>query len=103
MARRAVDRKEDQHGSEVEPLTPLPAAILKSLLFPIVAILASVAFVGCKSKPKVLPPGGLTPEQITKLETNATKAYEQIIKDYPNSPHADEAKQRLQALQSTKK
>ncbi len=75
-----------------------PVFILKKILLLAFAAVLSTSAVACQKKPPVLAPGQLTEEQKTKLRANAVKAYEQIVKDYPDSPHAAEAKQRAQTL-----
>ena len=69
------------------------------LAFLSLALALSTATPGCKEKEKAAPkPGELTPDQKEKLRQNAAKAYGQIVKDYPDSPYAAEAKIRLEAL-----
>jgi hypothetical protein len=69
------------------------------LAFLVFALAFSLSTPGCKEKKKVeAKPGELTPDQKEKLRQNAAKAYGQIVKDYPDSPYAAEAKLRLEAL-----
>ncbi len=70
--------------------------MLKTLLnFTFIALLA----VGCSKKKKaVLPPGELTEAQKTELRTKALANYKKLAEKYPDSPHAEKAKERAQAL-----
>ncbi len=69
------------------------------LAFLVLALAFSFVTSGCKEKKKAeAKPGELTPELKEKLRQNAAKAYGQIVKDYPDSPYAAEAKTRLEAL-----
>ena len=69
------------------------------LAFLVLVLALSLATPGCKEKKKQeAKPGELTPDQKEKLRQNAVKAYGQIVKDYPDSPYAAEAKIRLEAL-----
>ncbi len=72
--------------------------MLKKFLLLICAAALLGGFPGCSKKKPVVKPGGLTAEQREKLKKNAIKFYGSIVKEYPDSPHAAEAKQRLQAL-----
>jgi hypothetical protein len=74
----------------LKPLSAIPALAL--------CLAFAASSLGCKEKKPVLKPGELTQEQKDKLKQNALKAYGQIVKDYPDSPHAAEAKQRVEAL-----
>ncbi len=74
----------------------------KILILPAYAAIA-LGVVACQKKASPLPPGALTPEQKVKLKANAVKAYEDLVKKYPDSPHAEPAKQRIDALQGPAK
>jgi predicted small lipoprotein YifL len=84
-------------------MTPRLLSLSRKILLLASAALLSLSVAGCAKKPPVLPPGALTDEQKAKLKLNAIKAYEQIVKDYPDSPHAAEARQRAQALKGPAK
>lgn len=72
--------------------------MLKKLLPLALAALCAAGNFACEKKKPELAPGQLSDEEKTKLKTNALKAYEKIVSDYPDSPHAAEAKQRANAL-----
>lgn len=74
--------------------------MLKKFAFLIVLGAFTCAPLACKKKAPPVRPGELTAEQRTKLRQNAAKAYQQIVTDYPESVHVDEARERLSALQA---
>ena len=74
--------------------------MLKKLFLLVLLVVLSVGSTGCsKKKAPPLRPGQLTVEEKAKLKLNAIKAYEQILKNHRDSPHAAGAEQRLKVLQ----
>jgi hypothetical protein len=73
--------------------------MLRILLSSAFAALLAVGSTACsKKKPEPKKPGELSTQELNKLKDNALKAYGQIVKDYPDSPHAAKAKERIEAL-----
>jgi hypothetical protein len=70
--------------------------ILKTLLtLTLVALLATA----CSKKTKpVLVPGELSEAQKTELRKKALDNYKKLVEKYPDSPNAEKAKERIQAL-----
>ena len=70
--------------------------MLKTLLhLTFVALLATA----CAKKKKVVPlPGEITEAQKTELRNKALANYKKLAEKYPDSPHAEKAKERAQAL-----
>ena len=75
--------------------------MLKTLInLTFIALLAT----GCSKKKKAaLPPGELTDAQKTELRTKALVNYKKLVEKYPDSPNAEKAKARIQALATPKK
>ncbi len=74
------------------------ALMLKKFLLLTLGAVLATSGAACKKKEVPLQAGELSVEEKAKLKLNAISAYEKIIKDYPDSPHAADAKLRLQAL-----
>ncbi|MDB6153869.1 MAG: hypothetical protein JWL90_2322 [Chthoniobacteraceae bacterium] len=74
------------------------ALIVKKFFLLILGVALATGGVACKKKEIPLKTGELSVEEKAKLKLNAISAYEKIVKDYPDSPHAEEAKKRLQVL-----
>ena len=70
--------------------------MLKTLLnLTLIALLAT----GCSKKKKdTVAPGELTEAQKTEMRTKALANYKKLVEKYPDSPHAEKAKERIQAL-----
>ena len=75
--------------------------MLKTLInLTLIALLAT----GCSKKKKTtLAPGELTEGQKTELRTKALANYKKLVEKYPDSPNAEKAKARIQALATPKK
>ena len=70
--------------------------MLKTFLhLTLVALLATAC---SKKKPVKLAPGELTEAQKTELRTKALANYKKLVEKYPDSPNAEKAKERIQAL-----
>ena len=70
--------------------------ILKTFLtLTLVALLATAC--SKKSKP-ALAPGELSEAQKTELRKKALDNYKKLVEKYPDSPNAEKAKERVQAL-----
>ena len=70
--------------------------MLKSLIhLTLVALLATAC---AKKKKAVLPPGEITEAQKTELRNKALTNYKKLAEKYPDSPYAEKAKERAQAL-----
>ena len=73
--------------------------MLKTLLnLTLVALMATAC---AKKKKAVLPPGEITEAQKTDLRNKALTNYKKLAEKYPDSPHAEKAKERAQALSAT--
>ncbi len=70
--------------------------MLKTLLnLTLIALLATAC---SKKKKAMLPPGELSEAQKTELRTKAVANYKKLVEKYPDSPNAEKAKERVQAL-----
>ena len=70
--------------------------MLKTLLnLTLIALLATAC---SKKKKTALPPGELSEVQKTELRTKAVANYKKLVEKYPDSPNAEKAKERIQAL-----
>ena len=73
--------------------------MLKHLSHLALAAVLGVALVSCKSKkPETLKPGELTEAQKADLLKKAADNYKKLVERYPESPHVEKAKERIQAL-----
>ena len=64
----------------------------------LVAVLG-VALTSCKSKKaETLKPGELSEAQKIELRKKAVENYKKLVEKYPDSPHAEKAQERIQAL-----
>ena len=64
----------------------------------LVAVLG-FALTSCKSKKaETLPPGELSEAQKIELRRKAVDNYKKLVEKYPDSPHAEKAKERIQQL-----
>ena len=73
--------------------------MLKYLSHLALAALLAVASASCKSKKvETLKPGELTEAQKADLRKKAVDNYKKLIEKYPDSPHAEKAQERIQAL-----
>lgn len=73
----------------------------KLFLFSLTVALAA-GLAACGEKKTETDPNALTAADKEKLKQNAIKAYEKIVKNYPDSPHAKDAEARLQMLKQPK-
>mgnify|MGYP003576251442 CR=1 FL=1 len=65
---------------------------------PLVAVLGFVV-TSCKSKKaETLKPGELSETQKIELRKKAVENYKKLVEKYPDSPHAQKAQERIQAL-----
>ena len=70
--------------------------MLKTLLnLTLVALLATAC---SKKKKAALAPGEISDAQKTELRTKALANYKKLVEKYPDSPNAEKAKERIQAL-----
>lgn len=70
--------------------------MLKTLLnLTLVALLATAC---SKKKKAVLAPGELSEAQKTELRAKALANYKKLVEKYPDSPNAEKAKARIQAM-----
>lgn len=70
--------------------------MLKTLLrLTFIGLLAAAC---SKPKPAALKPGELSEAQKTELRTKALANYKKLVEKYPDSPHLEEAKAKVQAL-----
>ena len=70
--------------------------MLKTLLqLTLIALLATAC---SKKKNTALAPGELSEAQKTDLRTKALANYKKLVEKYPDSPHTEKAKERIQAL-----
>ena len=70
--------------------------MLKTLLnLTLIALLATAC---SKKKPAALAPGEISEAQKTEMRTKALANYKKLVEKYPDSPHAEKAKERAQAL-----
>ena len=66
--------------------------------FALVAVLGFV-LTSCKSKKaETLKPGELSEVQKIELRRKAVENYKKLVEKYPDSPHAQKAQERIQAL-----
>ena len=73
--------------------------MLKHLPHLVLAVLFVLASASCKSKKvETLKPGELTEAQKVELRKKAAENYKKLVEKYPESPHAEKAKERIQAL-----
>jgi hypothetical protein len=77
--------------------------MLKFALLGFLCISTAAFTTGCKKKTRPLKPGELSAKEKTELRAKAINHYERIAKDYPDNPHAEEAKKRAQALKANQK
>ena len=69
---------------------------MKTLLSLTLVVLVATA---CSKKKKpVLAPGELSEAHKTELRAKALANYKKLVEKYPDSPNADQAKERVQAL-----
>ena len=70
--------------------------MLKTLLqLTLIALLATAC---SKKKKPVLAPGEISDTQKTELRAKALANYKKLVEKYPDSPNAEQAKARIQAL-----
>ena len=70
--------------------------MLKTLLqLTLIGLLAAAC---SKPKPPALKPGELSEAQKTELRNKALANYKKLVEKYPDSPNAEKAKARIQAL-----
>jgi parvulin-like peptidyl-prolyl isomerase len=69
---------------------------LKTLIT--LALVGLLATACSKKKKGKLAPGELSDAQKTELRTKALANYKKLVEKYPDSPHAEKAKERVQAL-----
>jgi TolA-binding protein len=74
------------------------ALMLKKFLLPTLGAVLAMNGAACKKTEIPLKAGELSVEEKAKLKLNAINAYEKIVKEYPDSPHAAEARKRLDVL-----
>lgn len=70
--------------------------MLKTLLH--LTLIALLATACAKKKKATLAPGELSEAQKTELRTKAVANYKKLVEKYPDSPNAEKAKERIQAL-----
>ncbi len=71
--------------------------MLKQILLLSIALAVAFGSTACKKKQVVTKPGESVEEKL-KLKNNVVKFYEQILKEYPDSPQAATARARLEVL-----
>ena len=70
--------------------------MLKILLnLTLIALLATAC---SKKKKPTLAPGEISEAQKTELRSKALANYKKLVEKYPDSTHAEKAKERIQAL-----
>ena len=70
--------------------------MLKTLLkLTLIALLATAC---SKKKKAALAPGELSEAQKTELRAKALANYKKLVEKYPDSPRAEKARERVQAL-----
>lgn len=73
--------------------------MLKHLSRFALVILLAIASASCKSKKvETLRPGELSEAQKIELRKKAVANYQKLVEKYPDSPHAEKAKERIQQL-----
>jgi outer membrane protein assembly factor BamD (BamD/ComL family) len=73
--------------------------MLKHLSHLALAAVLGVVLTSCKSKKtETLKAGELSEAQKIELRRKAVENYKKLIEKYPESPHAEKAKERIQAL-----
>jgi len=73
--------------------------MLKPLLCLTLAAAFSLALVACKTKrTESVQPGELSEAEKAERKAKALEWYKRLIEKYPESPHAEQAKERIQQL-----
>jgi hypothetical protein len=73
--------------------------MLKHLSRFALVILLAIASASCKSKKvETLRPGELSEAQKIELRRKAVENYTKLVERYPDSPHAEKAKERILQL-----
>jgi hypothetical protein len=73
--------------------------MLQQLSHLILVAVFGVTLTSCKSKNEpALKPGEISETQKVELKKKAVENYKKLVEKYPESPHAEQAKERIQAL-----